>query len=345
METEERHPETALEGENSTSLEHSSPRSSRGFIFDIKRDSSEDGPGIRTTVFFKGCPLSCVWCQNPEGADLAQDLTFEASRCKPASCDAQCVQACQRDALALVDGALEVRRDGCDLCGGCFAPCPNDALGLSGQWMELDDLLYKLRLDAPFYRSTGGGVTLSGGEVSSQASFAGSLLKALREESIHTAIETCGYFSYERFQRELLPHLDLIYFDFKLIDAEESRRYTGCANRLILENFRRLIAEAKIPVIPRIPLVPGVTATSANLEGIASFLRSCGVEAASLLSYNPMWHDKLEKIGKRARYARTTFMSDEELRESVDWFRRVSQPINPTCADLEGECDARCPEC
>lgn len=243
----------------------------KGLIFDIKRGSSEDGPGIRTTVFFKGCPLSCVWCQNPEG----------------------------------IEGIPEV-----DLKGEQI-----------GEWIELQELLYRVCQDKPFYHSSGGGVTLSGGEPTRQMSFVHRFLQLLKTEGIHTAIETCGLFNYDRFIEQLMPWLDLIYFDLKLIDDFQSRRYTGCSNRIIIDNFSRLVAEAGIPVVPRIPLIPGITDTQHNLRGLADFLREHGIETCSLMPYNPLWQDKLKRLGKPGRYNRTTFLTPEEQETSIEYFR------------------------
>ncbi|MCP3664320.1 MAG: radical SAM protein [Gammaproteobacteria bacterium] len=243
----------------------------RALIFDIKRGSSEDGPGIRTTVFFKGCPLSCVWCQNPEGIEL-----------KPET----------------------------DLNGEPI-----------GEWVELDELLYRVRHDKPFYQSSGGGITLSGGEPTRQMDFNHHFLSALKAEGIHTAIETCGLFNYERFQQQLLPWLDLIYFDLKLIDDFQSHRYTGCSNRSILVNFLRLAANSKVPIIPRIPLIPGVTDTGYNLRGLADYLRKSGIDSCSLMPYNPLWQDKLKRMGKSSSYTRDTFLSAEEQEASLRYFR------------------------
>ena len=243
---------------------------SRGLIFDIKRGSSEDGPGIRTTVFFKGCPLDCIWCQNPEGIE-----------CKP-----------------------ELDRDGQQI----------------GEWIELDELLYRVMQDKPFYDSSGGGVTLSGGEPTRQTIFVQSFLRALKGEGVHTAIETCGLFSYSRFRERLLPLLDLVYLDLKLIDDFQSRRYTGRSNSIILENFSRLVQEAEIPLIPRIPLIPGITDTRFNLNGLADFLRRHGISSCSLMPYNPLWQDKLDRLGKPLRYKRSTHLDAEEQECSICYF-------------------------
>jgi pyruvate formate lyase activating enzyme len=242
----------------------------QALIFDIKRGASEDGPGIRTTVFFKGCPMSCAWCHNPEGMDRAQEL---------------------------------------------------DSVGKPvGQWITLDELLYRLRQDIPFYRSSGGGVTLSGGEPTMQMAFAGALLKALKMEGINTAIETCGFFNYRRFSEQLLPWLDLIYFDIKLMDDAESRRHTGQSNRPVLDNFMRLLQQSAVPVIPRIPQIPGITATEINLQSIAGFLDANGIGTATLLPYNPLWHDKAEKLGCIPIYQRKTFMTQDEEQQCVASF-------------------------
>jgi len=242
----------------------------KALIFDIKRDCSEDGPGIRTTVFFKGCPLSCAWCQNPEGIGRLPEI--------------------------------------------------DDAGKPVGEWIALDELLYHLRQDSLFYRSSGGGVTLSGGEPTLQMAFAGALLKALKAEGLHTAIETCGFFNYRRFSERLLPWLDLVYFDFKLMDDGASRRQTGQSNRPVLDNFVRLSRQSAVPVIPRVPLIPGVTTTKENLQSIAGFLADNGIGAATLLPYNPLWHDKAAKLGRISPYPRKTFMTQDEQRQCVTGF-------------------------
>lgn len=243
----------------------------RGLIFDIKRGSSEDGPGIRTTVFFKGCPISCVWCQNPEGIDRKPEI---------------------------------------DLLGDQV-----------GEWIDLEELLYRVRQDKPFYDSSGGGVTLSGGEPTLQMAFVKHFLKALKTEGIHTAIETCGLFNFKRFQEQLLPWLDLIYFDLKLVDDFQSRRFTGRSNRTILDNFTRLITSASVPVIPRIPLIPGITDTEHNLRGLANYLRENGIDSCSLMPYNPLWQDKLKRMGKTSAYDRRSFLTPEEQEASLRHFR------------------------
>lgn len=229
----------------------------RGQVFDIKRDCSEDGPGIRTTVFFNGCPLHCVWCQNPEG----QETPGKTS---------------------------------------------------AGRWYELDELLYRVLIDRPFFDATGGGVTVSGGEPTHQLPFVSAFLQGLRAANVDTAIETCGFFSYTRFEKYLLPYLSRIYFDLKIIDEAEHQRLTGQSNQPILVNLRRLSRETTLPICVRVPLVPGMTATADNLAAIGRFLREQGIEEVALLPYNPLWQDKAVKLGLEPRL-NCGFMSDEQL--------------------------------
>lgn len=284
----------------------------QALIFDIKRDCSEDGPGIRTTVFFKGCPLSCVWCQNPEGKDKHPGLSCNAAACHPDHCGTACLDVCPENCLGLMAGNVQIDRDACTACNKCSEVCPTGALEAAGYWISLDDLLYRVLIDKPFYRSSGGGVTLSGGEVAQQLEFAHHFLKALKQEGIHTAIETSGFFNYRRFSELMLPWLDLIYFDLKLIDEAASRKYTGQSNRLILDNFNKLVADGQVPVISRVPLIPGITTSEENLQGIAEFLTNNGVDAATLLPYNPLWSDKVVKLGKTPQYQRASFMTPQE---------------------------------
>jgi pyruvate formate lyase activating enzyme len=289
-------------------------------IFDCKRDCSEDGPGIRSTVFFKGCPLSCVWCHNPEGQDPQPALFFDVALCRPAECGWACLSKCENNSIQKDNESISVERESCTSCMACCQVCPSGALTLVGRKVSLKELLYELLIDQPFYQSSGGGVTLSGGEATMQMAFASRLLQSLKSHDIHTTLETCGFFSYSRFQSEMLPYLDRIYFDFKLIDDYQSCKYTGQSNRMILENFTRLLQEENVTVLPRIPLVPGITATHANLSGLAEYLRKRQIETCFLMPYNPLWQDKIARLGKQSSYDNARFMSTEELATCVEYF-------------------------
>jgi len=287
---------------------------SKGLIFDIKRDCSEDGPGIRTTVFFKGCPLSCVWCHNPEGISAKPAVSFTSGRCSPRACGGYaCLNVC-RVKVPAVDPAekkIHIRHDFCTRCDECFEVCTPGALEPVGKWWGVEELVRKILVDKLFFDSTGGGVTLSGGEPTMQMAFVHRFLVALKKENINVGLETSGMFALEPFQTAILPYLDFIYFDLKLIDPEESRRYTGSSNERILGNFLHLKRLARVPLIARIPLVPGITATENNLGGLARFLQKAGVTECALMPYNPMWRDKAVNCGIDLNYSNPQFMSRE----------------------------------
>jgi pyruvate formate lyase activating enzyme len=291
----------------------------KALIFDIKRDCSEDGPGIRTAVFFKGCPLSCTWCQNPEGIDSTPGISFNTNACCAPECNYPCISVCNTGAI-LTDHPLKVEHKLCNRCDRCFSTCPTNALEQVGRWITVEELLYDVCIDKLFYASTGGGVTLTGGEPTLQMCFIEKFLRLLKEKNIHTAIETCGFFKYEDFRDKVLPFLDLIYFDIKLISDTASRKYTGRSNHLILENLSRLIKESEVPLVPRIPLIPGVTTTKENLEGIATFLRHLNVSNCSLMPYNPLWIDKSNRFGFAPKYKRSSFMTKTEEEVCMDYF-------------------------
>jgi pyruvate formate lyase activating enzyme len=265
----------------------------RPLIVDIKRHSLEDGPGIRTVVFFKGCPLRCRFCHNPETQRPEPELAFHARTC--IACG-RCAAVCPQAAIDL-DSDVRLRRDRCDLCGRCAAVCPSGALRRVGRPYALDELVDILLLDEPFYRHSGGGVTLSGGEPTFYPDYLQALLEQLKARGLHVLIETAGEFDGDLFCRCILPFVDLIYFDVKIADPELHRRYTGRDNRRILANLDRLLRLACERVVPRLPLVPGITATQANLEAVVALLRASGAAQAVLLPYNPLGQEKAADFG------------------------------------------------
>jgi len=270
---------------------------SRTLVLEIKENSLDDGPGIRSVIFFKGCPLACSWCHNPESRRCGVELSYDVTECI-GTCDA-CVRICPRNAIAR-ENTFFIDRDRCDLCFECTPVCPSNALTRVGVAMDEADILQKVLKDKPFYEQSGGGVTLSGGEPTLQMEFASGLARTLKQESIALLLETCGHFNLERFDALLYPWLDAIYFDLKLYDSDEHRRWCGVPNRVILDNFTDLherSARGGVMVLPRIPLIPNVTATETNLRGLAGFLRRRGVGYARLLPYNPTWIEKMARIG------------------------------------------------
>lgn len=292
----------------------------RGLIFDVKRDCSEDGPGIRTTVFFKGCPLSCVWCHNPEGIAFKPSIAYDPDRCDPDRCgDRPCLAVCPSNVFTLDPGCRKLRVDhsACTRCDLCFPVCVPKALAPVGRWRQAAELVEELLIDRVFFQSTGGGVTFSGGEPTLQMKFLHRLLLQLKKEGVTAGLETCGHFALEKFQEMILPYLDFIYFDLKLIDPDASLEYTGCSNKKIIKNFLCLYQDANIPVIPRIPLVPGITTSPANLRGLGKFLRKHEIAACTLMRYNPSWQDKVIQHGIKAKYHHPTFLLKEQEENCV----------------------------
>jgi pyruvate formate lyase activating enzyme len=264
-------------------------------IFDIHRFALDDGPGIRTTVFLKGCPLSCVWCHNPESMRNAPEMAFHSDRCILCG---SCKDACPEAAITK-SPEPQIDRSRCTACGRCADSCPTSALRMTGSEYPLDELLEIIRRDRHFFDASGGGVTFSGGEPTLWMDYLGAALSALKSENVHTAIQTCGKFDYPRFSQKILPCTDLIMFDIKFIAATEHKRYTGQDNASILENFRCLTRDVGSRVLPRVPLVPEITATPDNLLEIASFLADLGYRHCDLLPYNPAGLEKRQAIGMR----------------------------------------------
>jgi pyruvate formate lyase activating enzyme len=271
--------------------------SSSGILFDVKRFALHDGPGIRTTVFFKGCPLSCSWCHNPESQSRGPELMSWEGRC--IGCGA-CVSVCPVGAILMRDGSAWTDRDRCTACGTCAAACPADARAIVGETWSVSRLLGEIEKDLLFYDESGGGVTLSGGEPLAQASFAASVLAACQERRIHTAVDTCGYAEWEDLQR-IARVTDLFLYDVKHADNGRHRELTGVSNERILENLRRLSGEGCTLWI-RVPIIPGLNDTQEELValgGVVAGLES--VEALHLLPFHRGGEGKLEQLGRPSR--------------------------------------------
>ncbi len=274
-------------------------------LLDVKTNALDDGPGIRSVVFFKGCPLSCVWCHNPESRMATPELSFDATVCIAGSGCSRCIPACPQRALNRRNPGL-VDRAACDLCFACVDACPPGALARVGRPALAGDIMATLLRDKPFYEASGGGVTFSGGEPTLHMRFLGELAGECKAEGIHTLAETAGEFAWERFERYVLPHVDTVYYDIKLLDPVVHRKYCGVANDRILGNFARLAALAAagdVELLARVPLVPGITDTEDNVLAIGGFLLAHEVRRVRLLDYNPTWVDKITKIGAVNEFA------------------------------------------
>jgi pyruvate formate lyase activating enzyme len=275
-----------------------------GILFDLDTFAVHDGPGIRMAVYLKGCPLRCAWCHSPESQSPKQELLFMGDRCGRCG---SCVAACPNGVHALKSESHEIDRSSCGMCGACIPACPNDALKASGYVASADSVVERAIRMKPFFRHSGGGVTVTGGEATMQADFTEAVLQGCRNAGIHAAMETCGLRSGAVMDR-LAALADLILFDLKLIDPEEHRRWTGASNATILENATRM-AGRNVQV--RIPLIPGITDTEENLRGIFAFMRSVGLKAVDLLRFNASTGAKYEWLGRQCEVSREVQTPDQ----------------------------------
>jgi pyruvate formate lyase activating enzyme len=298
-------------------------------VVDVKRHSLEDGPGIRSVVFFKGCLMDCVFCQNPETKDHNQEIAFYDGECVHCG---KCSDVCDHEAIDLeMPGRID--RDKCVRCGKCAEACPGGGLRLIGRFLPVESLAEILLRDAAFYKHSGGGVTLSGGECAIHPDYLERLLISLKARGIHTAVQTAGYFDYDRFVEKILPYIDVVYFDLKFADARVHKKYTGKHNRKIIGNLRRLMSEGK-PVYPRIPLIPDITATMENLTDIVEILHDAGADNVSLLPYNPMGSDMAVRLGRAGSSLSGSFMSPEGEKKVYDMFGKILQARQYSAASL-----------
>ena len=272
-------------------------------VFDIKRFSINDGDGIRTTIFLKGCPLACRWCQNPEGLIPEIRLWYARNIC--VSCKS-CIAACGENALNWDERGVVIHHDACTRCGACVTACPTGAIRFDAQRMSVEEVLYEIEKDRPFY-GTDGGVTLSGGECMDSPAFSLEILRGCRARGIGTSIETSLYAKPETADA-FAEAADQIIADSKLIDPARHRAATGADNALILSNIARL-AKKGANLLIRIPLIPGFTDDEENIDGIARFVASLGRDIpVELLNFNPMCRDKYDAL-------RETYVFDPNQRE------------------------------
>jgi pyruvate formate lyase activating enzyme len=288
----------------------------KALIFDIQRFCLDDGPGIRTVLFFKGCALRCAWCHNPESHQAKREIAFFSHCC--IQCYA-CRETCPKGAI-LAGPERRIDASLCDSCGNCLDSCMPGALRMIGKTWGTDDLLAEARKDRDFFVSSGGGITLSGGEPMLQAAFLEDFLPRLMGESIHVTLETCGHFPWADMER-IVPFLDLIYFDLKHIDSARHEYYTTRGNGLILDNFRKLAAVFP-HVQPRMPVIPGINDDENNILATAALLRECAMDTIHCLPYNKLGEAKRGRIGT-GRPTRDLNIPDRpDLRPLIERFAR-----------------------
>lgn len=288
-----------------------------GRITRIQKYALEDGPGIRSTVFLKGCPLSCPWCHNPENIRHQPEIILLETRCiRCGQCLAVCPSASRPETPVVTP--IHVPVD-CLRCGACVEACPTGARTLLGREYEVDQLLAEILRDRPFYEESGGGLTLSGGEPMAQFAFVRDLLAAARAEGLHTALDTCGYAPGSQFM-ELLPSVDLFLYDLKLLDDDRHRQFTGVSNDVILDNLRLLNTQRAV-IWLRVPVVPGFNDSPADLEAIAQFAASLpAVQRVNLLPYHRSALQKFQRLNRPYPLRSTTAPSAEQMARAAGQF-------------------------
>jgi pyruvate formate lyase activating enzyme len=264
-----------------------------GWVFDVQRFSTHDGPGIRTTVFLKGCGLRCLWCHNPESWAGGPQIQIYGELC--IACG-RCIEVCEPKARSMDDGRVDYDRDRCKQCGACAEACPAEAVKMSGRRMTVQEVLDEVLRDRPFYESSNGGVTLSGGEPLLQPEFSAAVLERCLSEGLHTAIETAAHVPWSAFEK-VLPFVKFVFLDVKLIDGPRHRDATGRDNDLILENARRLGA-CPVPVVVRMPVIPGINDSPEDVREVARFAKSLpNVQALELMRFHALGTRKARSLG------------------------------------------------
>ena len=267
----------------------------KGLIFDIKRFAIHDGPGIRTTVFFKGCPLSCWWCHNPEAIDPQPELILFESKC--IACG-ECFKVCAQKAHeARADGSRVYHREECVLCGECVEVCYAGALAMQGKEVTVEEVMGEITRDVPFYDNSNGGITLSGGEPMLQPEFALALVKQCRGEGLHVAMDTSGHVPWRVFEK-VLSYVDLVLYDIKQIDDTRHQTHTGISNKLNLDNLKR-VGDYGVPVEIRMPIIPGINDAPEDITRAGQFLSGIkGIIGVELLPYHGLGEPKYVRLGR-----------------------------------------------
>ena len=281
-----------------------------GIIFNIQRYSIHDGPGIRTTVFLKGCPLRCRWCSNPESINLYPEIFFRQEKCDQCG---KCVDVCTPKAITISESSIQINRVKCNLCMKCEDICTLDAINHIGEKLTVNEVVTEVMRDELFYNNSGGGVTISGGEPLYQIEFTLNLLKEFKKKSLHTTIDITGYAKSEDLDK-ILPYTDLILFDIKHLNPEMHQKGTGVTNEIILKNFERCLIKG-MKVWVRLPVIPDFNDSNQYMDKLASFLSKKSIEKISLLKYHEWGRHKYKYLDRIYPLKDINFISDEQIQD------------------------------
>lgn len=287
----------------------------KGVIFNIQKFSINDGPGIRTVVFFKGCPLHCKWCSNPESQLAKIQILWDKKKCVHCY---QCINICPNEAISLKNNNIFIDTNKCKLCHQCINNCPNKALTTEGEVKTVQQVLDIVLQDEVFYEESNGGITLSGGEFLSQIQFAKDLLIAAKEKNLHTCCETTGFCTPQRFQ-EIVQYIDYILFDLKHWNNQKHIEGTGVDNKLILENMKYAIKIGK-QILPRIPVIPNFNNSLDDAKGFCKVLQAIGINKCQLLPFHQFGENKYHLLNKKYTYENQPALHREDLQEYLQVF-------------------------
>ena len=294
----------------------------KALIFNIQKFSVHDGPGIRTTIFFKGCPLTCQWCHNPESQSYQKEILIDSDRC---SLCGRCEEHCSQQAIHKINGKVLYDKSKCNYCGSCMDYCYNNVREIAGQEYTVPELMIEIQKDKVFYEQSGGGVTLSGGEVMTQIDFVHELVQSCKAQGITVVIDTCGYVPRENFLR-ILGEVDLFLYDIKIMESNKHQQYMGKDNSLILENLKLLSSNGAVIQL-RLPLIEGINTNDEHIQMIINFISDLSIHSINLLPYHHMGKDKYKKLQLEYPLEEFSRPSEERLREIQTMFIKKNYQV------------------
>ena len=289
----------------------------KAIIFNIQKFSVHDGPGIRTTVFFKGCPLRCLWCHNPESQNIQKEMLYDRDKCVLCG---TCVKVCPKKAIKIENGVLTTDMSKCDFCGECVTYCIPEARQIVGKEYTVDEVVREVVKDKVFYDESGGGVTVSGGEPLVQIDFVEELMKKLKDEGIRTAVDTCGAVSFDILERAA-KYADLFLYDLKLMDDDKHQKFIGVSNKNIIENLVKL-AKIHDNINLRLPIIEGVNADVSHIEKILELIEGLNIKKVNLLPYHDIAKHKYKKLDRTYEEEKMSVPSEEKMNSFKDMFAK-----------------------